>query len=694
MGTYALPQISNIISKRPNKKRVQYAQKVNKKMMLHLHGVGMKNALARLQYFENNDVYMARRDYALSNVDLFGRLLQEEEQVFTTRGGSSYFNLPAAQEKEMNILLSDVVYGQTLRQWVHNFGLNAYRADPMGVIFMEVEKVTAIEGVDNVEAGKPLQYNIETPKCYPTYKCSQDIWEYQCNGRGLDYVCFALTDAEMIEYGLKEQDTTAYPIPTSKVGINKQYFRWVDDSQDVIVKLENSSDLQADKSGSQITVLTLDGQANPMNIGWSKVPGFIISDLIKFTDPGTFDTPLVKVVELADAFLYDRSIHTLSKKYHGFPKAVEPLLPCAYCSGEGMKKGKPCPECTIPGADKGTGYKLQTKVSDVAKFPITILNKDAAPHFDFRMIFGYVTPDIAGIGMQVDGLKSLEELMFITYWTKNNNQIQGQNGKVDTKDTATQVLTDLPGKAARLNCTANWAEQTENMIANFIGEFWFEKPNFKSNISYGRDYIFETPETILDVYYDMKANGVPDSMLDHQYEKYLNCVWQSNPVQLGVYRKKFDVEPFPHLSAESVEKSEYVTEDDKICKRYFGEWDDTVSDGDWTFGKVEILKAALLAFAQQKMTTLDADTEKDIALQAKTAAASSQPTIYIMATTVKVKCVGVNRWEWDKDNELSYSFDQSDTKGNVRANFGFTEVVKKNVKLSFEIDKVYTITIS
>ena len=628
MGTYTLPQISNIIIKRPNKKRVEYAQKVNKKMMLHLHGVGMKNALARLQYFENNDVYMARRDYAMSNVDLFGRLLQEEEQVFTTRGGSSYFNLPPAQEKEMNILLTDVIYGQTLRQWVHNFGLNAYRADPMGVIFMEVEKVTAIEGVDNVEAGKPLQYNIETPKCYPTYKCSQDIWECQCNGRGLDYICFALTDAEKIEYGIKEQDTSVYPTPNNKVGFKNTFFRWVDDSQDVIVKLEVSSGIQVDsKPAPQLTVLTLDGQANPMFIGWGKVPGFIISDLIKFTDAATFDTPLVKVVELADAFLYDRSIHTLTKKYHGFPKAVEPLLPCAYCGGEGFKKGKPCPECTIPGQDKGTGYKLQTKVSDVAKFPISILNKDAAPHFDFKLIFGYVTPPIEGISMQVEGLKGLEELMFITYWTKNNNQIQGANGKTDTKDTATQVLTDLPGKEARLNKTANWGESTERMIANFIGEFWFDMPKFNSNISYGRNYIFETPDTILGVYYDMKANGVPDSMLDHQYEKYLNCVWQSNPVQAVVYHKKFDVEPFPHLSASEVEMSMYVTEDDKICKRYFGEWDDTVLDAEWTLKDVKVLKAALLVYAKEKMLTLDADTEKDIATQAKTTAANSQPTV-------------------------------------------------------------------
>lgn len=629
MASYSTAQISDIIIKRPNKKRVQFAQRTNKKLMMHLHGVGLKQAMKRLDFFENQEVYKTRIEYALSNVDLFDRLLKEEEQIFTTRGGSSYFNLPEAEEKQMNILLSDVIYGQSLRQWVRNFGLNAYRADPMGVIFMEVEKVTAIDGVDNVEAGKPVEYDITTPKCYPTYKCSQDIWEYKCSGRKLEYICFALTNDELIEYGIRESTTTDYPNPQdTKPPVNKQYFRWVDDGQDVIVKLEITTPLvSGGGESSQVTIMNLEGVQNPIKGLWNKVPAFIISDLIRFTDPATFDTPLRPVVELADTFLYDRSINLLTKKYHGFPKAVEPLLQCTQCGGEGMYKGQPCTNCTIPGHDRGTGYQLQTKVSDVAKFPITILNQDAAPRFNYKNIFGYVTPDIEGLNMQVEGLKGLEELMFITYWTKNNNQISGFNGKQDQKETATQVLTDLQGKYARLNSTADWAEQTERMIANFIGDFWFNESYKGANITYGRNYILETPDTILDTYYDMKANGVPDSMLDNQYEKYINCLWQSNPIQALIYHKKFDVEPFPHLSAMDVESSEYVLEEDKLCKRYFGEWDDTIKDSDWTLKDVKVLKGLLVTFAQAKQTLLDADVAKDTERQAALTAATTKPTL-------------------------------------------------------------------
>lgn len=616
MASYSLTQIGNIITKRPNKKRVLYGQSLNRKLMMHLHGVGLKKALKRLPYFESEPIYTARVEYALSNIDLFDRLLAEEEQVFTARGGSSYFNLPESEEKQMHALLKNVVYGQSLRQWVRNFGLNAYRADPMGVIFMEVEKVTSVEGVDNVEAGKPLEYNIETPKCYPTYKCSQDIWEYQCNGRGLDYICFALTQSELVEYGIIETPTSQYPNPQNPQNAdarntNKQYFRWVDAAQDVILKLEVSNSVNGETS--TVTEMKLQGAQNPIRGLWNKVPAFIVSDLIRFTDPATFDTPLRPVIELADAYLYDRSINLLTKKYHGFPKAVEPLLQCNRCQGEGQYDGHACPNCTPPGHNTGTGYQQQTTIAQVSKFPISIMGKDASPGFDFRKIFGYVTPDIEGINMQIDGIKNLEELMQITYWTKNNNQISGYNGKQDQKETATQVLTDLQGKYARLNMTADWAEQTERFIADFIGEFWFYESYKGANITYGRNYMLQTPETILDSYYDMKANGVPDSMLDNQYEKYINCLWQSNPIQSLIYKKKFDVEPFPHLSADQVEASEYVTDEDKVCKRYFGEWDDTVKDTEWTFKDVDVLRKELITFATAKMAILEAEeqAEKD-----------------------------------------------------------------------------------
>ena len=600
--TYTLDQIAKIIVKNPNKKRIDYGKKINKLLMLHVHGEGMKEHMKRIDYFENEDLYLSRKQYAISNVDLFERLLAEEKQVFSARGGSSYFGLPDNEEKQMNALLQDVLYGVSLREWVENFGLNAYRCDPMGVIFMEVEKVTEIEGNDAAEVG--AKQVIETPKCYPVYKCIQNIWDYQSNGRNLDYLCMTLTDDELEMYGIQEQTAN---IPQGTTHQNITYFRFVDDGQDIIVKRVNADSVEA--------VTLANGYKNPINGLWDKVPAFVVSDIMKFSDPGKFDTPLNKIVELADSYLNDRSIKDLQKKYHGFAKPVEPLSTCISCGGEGFVKGVPCPECTIPGTDKGTGYKLRTKISDSLKIPIDMLNADKAPRFDFKKIFGYVTPDIESVNMQIAGLTNLEGCMYITYWGCNNTEMEGFNGTQSQNETATKTVANLQPKYARLNRTADWAQRTMNAIADFIGSFWFDSFT-ESSIILSREYNFESPDTILATYYDMKANGVPDSMLDNQYEKYIKCLWQSNPQQLGIYLKKFKVEPFPHLSAESVEKSAIVIPEDKICKRYFGEWDDTILPAAWLTQDPLKLKAQLLIYAQGKELELKAAQKEEMQLAA------------------------------------------------------------------------------
>ena len=138
-----------------------------------------------------------------------------------------------------------------------------------------------------------------------------------------------------------------------------------------------------------------------------------------------------------------------------------------------------------------------------------------------------------------------------------------------------------PYDPPRLNSTADWCENTENKIVEFMGEYYFPDEWGGSETAYSRDYIFQTPDTILKTYYDMKANGMTDSMLDDQYKKYIKALYQANPFLQDIYLKKFAVEPFPHLLASDVEKSTCVTEVDKLKKRYFGEWEETITDAMW-----------------------------------------------------------------------------------------------------------------
>lgn len=569
-------QIQQIVLKNPNKSLVDYGIEQNTKLAMHVDGRGMKEAIKHIEFFANKELYAIQKQYAISNQDVFGRLLQMEEMVFSARGGSSYFRLPTdEQETQMNALLSNVRFGISLRKWIKNFAIKAYRTDPMGIVFMEVEqqRITA-DGT------------LIPPNAYPTYKSIACIYDYKPNGRRLEYVCFQLTKSEAVYFGITDPDLEGL-LNDAKTN----YYRLVDDAKDIIVKKEEST----------VRLATNITHKNPVANTWKRTPGFIISDLMLYTDTNKFLSPLNLVVELADCFLQDRSIRDLQKKYHGFAKAVEPLLSCPTCEGTGYVSSNACPDCAIKGADKGSGYKLKTKVSDVAKFPLEILENSG---FDFRKIFGYVTPDIESWNKQDNSLNDLEELIELTYWgtlrvKKTKQNATNTDGQPKT---ATEIDSNEQPKEARLNAIAEWAESTEGMIADFIGEYWFEDTAFKSSITYGKDWIFRSPEEYMADYLTLRTKGAPDFTLDETIEKYYKAKYQTNPLQLEKYLKMLDVEPFPHLSV-NVAKGLITDFTEYNCKLYFGEWANTVIDIDWIRLKPVHLKQKLKEYVLAKNLT-------------------------------------------------------------------------------------------
>ncbi len=571
----------DIVKNNPNKDLVTYARENKKKLSMHLYGHGLHDYVKRQDYFENEEIFKVRQEYILSNQDMFKRILNDESMIFTTRGGATYFNLGKEKDEKMHAILANVDYGISLHKWVETFALEAYRSDPMGVIFTEVESLA----------------ESDTPTAYPTYKSSTCIYDYQPNGRNLDYIVFELTQDEARDFGIVTQQPET-ELKTSEKQKGTRYFRFVDDAEDVIIKLNKGN----------ATVLSESEISQPGQIPnpWGKVPGFIVSDLMWFADAQKAISPIQWVIELADSYLFDRSVRDLQKRFHGFLKAFEPLLKCGTCAGEGVMSGGACPDCSTPGANKGTGYKMRTKISDIARFPIEIL--ESVPGFDVSKLFGYIGPDIKTWDKQDYSLQDLESLIYYTYWGCANAmkpKVNGTEKASEVGETATKSLINLQPKYARLNMTAEWAERCENMIADLIGIYEFETPTWKAaSISYGRDYILETPEDILLVYQEMLEKGMPDSLLDDQLRKYIRSLYKNNPLQLHKFEKLLMVEPFPHEKKGQIDASSSIPIEDKVAKRYYGEWVDTLTD-DYIFNKsAEELKNDLTAYVQPKLAAV------------------------------------------------------------------------------------------
>lgn len=170
----------------------------------------------------------------------------------------------------MNLILEDIRFGQPLRKWVKNFALNAYRCDPMSLIFIEVESVD------------PNDLAPKSPKCYPTYKSIDSVFDYCNTGRRLEYVCFQLSVAEAKAYGVNDP---AMEIGTENGNLTPSgkltsYFRFVDDEKDIIVKRDNGT-----------VLIAANVKHNPVKNQWDRVPAFIVSDLIQFDNPRCFASP-------------------------------------------------------------------------------------------------------------------------------------------------------------------------------------------------------------------------------------------------------------------------------------------------------------------------------------------------------------------------------------------------------------------
>ena len=595
MAIYTEAQKRDIILNNPNKVLVDKARAMHAKYVKHTHGVGHKQAIRRIPYVEDETCYGARREYAVSNKDLFKRVLIKEDMVFTATGGSAFYGLPKAEEKQMHALTDDVVYGMSLHKWVHTFALQAYRSDPMGLIFMEADEVLTADG-------EPYKM----PRNYPTYKSTNEIFDYLPNGRRLEHVVFALTREQLVAYGVMQPVYDAAGnsnLPARNLG----YFRFVDDVSDTIYQLVNS----------QLVVVPM-RQKNPITLDYGRVPAFIVSDLYQFDDPLLFGSPLQFVIEIADSYMHERSVRDLHKKLHGFPKAVEPLMACTTCSEGGVAtgrvSGRACPDCTIPGHDVGTGFKLKTTPADVARFPLEML-EHIGGGFKVQDIFGYITPDVEGLNMMNMDLKDLEALIIATYWGTEPVRQQGYNGKQNVLETATKTVVDMQPIYARLNMIADWAENCERQIADFIGTFWFKDQWKGANIILSRNYILELPEDILAIYHEMLTKGTPEGMLDAQFKKYICAVYKGNPERMAMELKLFDLQPFPHTKNSEVEKSPVIPLADKIASRYYGEFVNSLREEEKQQLSYQQLKKRLDEFIAVKMQQVEDEKAKELEAQ-------------------------------------------------------------------------------
>jgi len=558
-----LAEIIEII-KEDKDDNIKYGQELNTRLEQVFLGNNLDDFFKRNEYFESAAIHKERKK-TTSNKDLIGRILQKEAMVFTARGGSClYEGISTDQQKQLNTYLDNIVLGSNLRGWIQNFANKAYECDPMGVVFIEKDDTGL--------------------KPYPTYKSIKSIHKYKGNGQSLDYVCFHLTNKEADDFGVDDEELCKL-----KENSLSKYFRFVDETYDYIFKKDVQTITEVETK--KVEIAEDQYKIEPMRLEhkFGSCPAIRISDIPNFQNDEQFFSKLDNIVELSELYLNDRSVMELTKKLHAFPKSFRPVVKCKDCI-DGYIGGVICSKCG------GTGRQKIVTVAD----EIEIALESDMNSIDINKLFGYITPPIETLKMQIDCQIYSEALISDGFWgTDNANKVKGINGTQNLQETATKTMTNLQPVYSRLERTAEWAESLERRIINFVGTIIFPVKFKNSSVKYGRDYILESTDAIYSQYLDYKTKGSPQYILNDYLDMYLRSKYQNNPIEMAVALKMMEVEPFVHYSV--VECIALNISDDELKQKiYFPEWYNSVKNEYLFASTTEQLKKDLITFVSTK----------------------------------------------------------------------------------------------
>ena len=554
MATLIFSEISDVILLNPNKELVIAGVKKNKELRMHMYGKGLDAHLKIIPGYEKEHLRRLRVDYSKSNNDVFSRLGRPVDNVFTAKGGSTYYNLPKEQERKARVLASEIKDGYSVRDWIENFWTPHYKDDPCGVLLLEI--------LPQQQAIIAMQQ--ERSIVYPTYKSIACIYDYKPKGIKLEYICFELTQAEKREYGISKE---------------LRGYRLIDDAYDYIIQRNDDS----------ITILE---SYTLLNL-FGEVPGIINSDIIDPEIEDSFLSIFSDITELADQFLMKGSIKVSSDFKHGFPKYAEFADDCPKCAASGFFGAEQCPDC------KGSGKNPMVTPSAIKlmKWP----EEGQGPVIMPRDVGGYVEPSKTFHEIAIADMSMLENYMSLTLWgTATKLNITGMSiDSTGNSKTATGDMLEIKPQANRLTHISKAAEKRDKFIRDGMIRVQVQPgyPGCSSN--YGRRYMLEEPDALWNRYADARAKGVAISALDDLLIEYYEAKFESDPMKLAIQVKLMKVEPFVHYKVSEVINFRPGPDDYK-AKLYFGEWLSEQGDGYILVTEAVQLRKELYAYVAAK----------------------------------------------------------------------------------------------
>lgn len=327
---------------------------------------------------------------------------------------------------------------------------------------------------------------------------------------------------------------------------------------------------------------------------FGEVPGIIISDIVKINKDVRL-SPIHRIVELSKEYARDQSIKTIYKFLHGFPIFWKYIATCKTCHGTGKTGDKSCTGC------EGKGFYQKKDVTDVVTLPIP--DKE-----DVKLapdIAGFISPDLKTWDQYTLELELLERIAEQTHW--------GTFKEKKDNETATGRFIDTQPVINKLTMYSSSAEFIEWKITEWCANFLFPAKDKKESIafiSYGRRYIIEPPDVILDRYEKAKEQGDNTTILDRLLNEYVTAKYRSDPAWLRKELSKLEIEPYIHLTIEQV--FEIFGREEAQRKGLFEKWWNTLSKEDLSKDSKTLTEEFKKWFNENKIEIDNADSSNGL----------------------------------------------------------------------------------
>jgi hypothetical protein len=230
-------------------------------------------------------------------------------------------------------------------------------------------------------------------------------------------------------------------------------------------------------------------------------------------------------------------------------------------------------------------------------------------------VAGYVQPSEIFYKISTSDLSMLEELMNVTLWgssaTPQTKGLAAEGTDSKKPETATKEILDIKPQADRLKTLSEMFERRHKFILDFVVALNLQIGYKGSTVNYGRRYMIEGPDELLDKYNTARTIGAPITILDSMLKQYIEAEHAEDPVELEIQLKLIEIEPFVHIDADKIDAAVSVTPEDKARKRYFSEWKSSVNEAMFLSMSVELLRENFTAYVQTKQAEIDKQKEDE-----------------------------------------------------------------------------------